>query len=34
MNSDEIKTKLKLKRLAYSQLFQGADDLLEDGALF
>ncbi|MBK6708876.1 MAG: hypothetical protein IPG51_00825 [Chloroflexi bacterium] len=34
MNSDEIKTKLKLKKLAYSQLFQGADDLLEDGALF
>lgn len=34
MNPDEIKTRLKLKKLAYSQLFQGADDLLEDGALF
>lgn len=34
MGLDEIKTKLKLKKLAYGQLFQGADDLLEDGTLF
>lgn len=34
MDPEEIKTKLKLRQLAYFQLHQGADDLLEDGALF
>lgn len=34
MNPEELKTKLKLKKLAYIQLYQGADDLLEDGTLF
>lgn len=34
MNPEELKTKLKLKKLAYFQLYQGADDLLENGTLF
>lgn len=34
MDTEEIKSKLKMKKLAYSQLFQGADNLLEDSALF
>ena len=31
---EEIKDRLLLKRLAHSQLFQGADGLLDDGTLF
>ena len=31
---EEIKDRLLLKWLAYSQLFQGADGLLDDGTLF
>lgn len=34
LDPEEIKTRLKLKKLSYSQMFQGADDLLEDDALF
>jgi hypothetical protein len=34
MKREEIKTRLKLKKLAYSQLYQSADDLLQDDALF
>ena len=31
---EEIKDRLLLKWLAYSQLFQSADGLLDDGTLF
>jgi len=34
MNKKEVETRLKLKLWAYTQLYQGADDLLQDGAIF